>query len=521
MTGRLTVQSVSALLLVTLPFLFGYGLIDDAYISLRYADNLAAGLGLVFNPGERVEGYSNFLWTILLALGIRIGFDGAAVAIVAGLGTGVVAMLAAGGLQRRHLQDPPDHILAALPIELGIAVSGSFACYIASGLETGLFSVLLLLNARFFLASWERAGLLIPASLCLALASLTRPETPALFLFHLAFLLISAPQDRDSQIRRRLAFFTIPYLAVLIGFLLWRHGYYGYWLPNTYYAKMGGLSLGLIQSGVTYAWTFMLRSGLLAVVLFLATVPAFRRRRENLYLLGFVAAYIAVIVLEGGDHMAQFRFFAPLIPFVIMLYGQAVSHAARLMLTQGDASGLARRIGVSLAVVVISVLASWSIGRSPGLHGMSEHQRAKHEVVLARQWSDFGRWLRHNSDPGDAVALLPIGAISYYSGRPIIDMLGLTDEYIAHLPIETGQGYTGHEKFDNQYVLDRNPRFILAHHIVSSSQRLDERGFSSTAYFPLHQQLLQMPAFHQRYQFRRVHAAPDRYFLFYERRRSS
>ena len=42
---------------------------DDAFITFRYAANLAHGHGLVFNPGERVEGYSNFLWTVLLGIG--------------------------------------------------------------------------------------------------------------------------------------------------------------------------------------------------------------------------------------------------------------------------------------------------------------------------------------------------------------------------------------------------------------------------------------------------------------------
>ena len=46
---------------------------DDVFISLRYAENLAAGRGLVFNPGERVEGYSNFAWTVLLAVPAWLG----------------------------------------------------------------------------------------------------------------------------------------------------------------------------------------------------------------------------------------------------------------------------------------------------------------------------------------------------------------------------------------------------------------------------------------------------------------
>src|SRR6185295_18291193 len=49
--------------------------VDDAYISFRYARNFSRGLGLVYNPGERIEGYTNFLWTVMLGIGIKVGFD--------------------------------------------------------------------------------------------------------------------------------------------------------------------------------------------------------------------------------------------------------------------------------------------------------------------------------------------------------------------------------------------------------------------------------------------------------------
>src|SRR5262245_37848737 len=58
---------------------------DDAFISFRYAQNWLDGLGLVFNAGERVEGYTNFLWTVWSALGLALGFDAAAWANAWGL----------------------------------------------------------------------------------------------------------------------------------------------------------------------------------------------------------------------------------------------------------------------------------------------------------------------------------------------------------------------------------------------------------------------------------------------------
>jgi arabinofuranosyltransferase len=48
---------------------------DDAFVTLRYAQNLAEGAGLTWNPGERVEGYTNFLWALLLVVAFRLGID--------------------------------------------------------------------------------------------------------------------------------------------------------------------------------------------------------------------------------------------------------------------------------------------------------------------------------------------------------------------------------------------------------------------------------------------------------------
>src|SRR4051812_9407292 len=49
--------------------------IDDAYITYRYARNLVRGFGLVYNPGERIEGYTNFLWTLLVAGGLKLRLE--------------------------------------------------------------------------------------------------------------------------------------------------------------------------------------------------------------------------------------------------------------------------------------------------------------------------------------------------------------------------------------------------------------------------------------------------------------
>ena len=72
---------------------------DDAFISWRYAQNLVAGNGLVYNPGERVEGYTNFLWTVLLALCQALGLDMEAASVLfAFLATAALTLVVGGTL---------------------------------------------------------------------------------------------------------------------------------------------------------------------------------------------------------------------------------------------------------------------------------------------------------------------------------------------------------------------------------------------------------------------------------------
>ena len=75
-----------------LSFFLSGGVIDDAYISFRYAVNLANGFGLTYNPGQLVEGYSNFLWVILLSAAAWLGLPLNLYSISVGLVCAVVSL---------------------------------------------------------------------------------------------------------------------------------------------------------------------------------------------------------------------------------------------------------------------------------------------------------------------------------------------------------------------------------------------------------------------------------------------
>ena len=165
-----------ALLITMAALIWPSWLSDDAFISFRYAQNLVQGHGLVYNPGERVEGYTNFLWTIMAAAVLRLGGDlvlwshaaGVLIGLLIAMGTYVVAA---------RLIDAAWALVAALIV----ATSQSLLLYTArgSGLETGLFTLLVLAGGGCYLAALRAApapGAFGLAGLLFALAALTRPE---------------------------------------------------------------------------------------------------------------------------------------------------------------------------------------------------------------------------------------------------------------------------------------------------------------------------------------------------------
>lgn len=116
--------------------------VDDAYITYRYAENLAAGHGAVFNPGERVEGYTNFLWMLLLAGFHAGGIDTEPASKVLGALCGAGTVLLTLLLARRLSGDR--WTLATLAAPVLLASTPTFAAWTVAGLETPLFTLLLL-----------------------------------------------------------------------------------------------------------------------------------------------------------------------------------------------------------------------------------------------------------------------------------------------------------------------------------------------------------------------------------------
>ena len=224
-------------------------LTDDAFISFRYARNWADGLGLRFNPGDGqpVEGFSNFLWTALLA-GLKLaGLDMVALSVWISFALGLLLLFFLYRTLTKDLDAAPAAVFLGL---LCAALSPAFAAWSTGGLETMLFTCLLFLAFRWLLSISEGSKP-IEAGIAAGLLALTRPEG-IIWGLVLAVLCYHRSRRRKTvglYIAVLLAFF-VPYLAV-------RWVYFGYPLPNTYYAKSVSTLLAW-HRGFNYTVSYLL-----------------------------------------------------------------------------------------------------------------------------------------------------------------------------------------------------------------------------------------------------------------------
>ena len=436
--------------------------LDDAFISYRYALNLVSGHGLVFNVDERVEGYTNLLWTLLVAAGMWLGGDGPGVGHLLSEVFGAASLVAIY-LYTRHLL-PPHLAWRAVLAPAALYASNAFVKWTTAGLETPLFLFLVISIA---LAA-ARGRRWVMVALCI-LATLTRPDgvlVAAVFLGADVWQRWSEAAWRPGQAPRILAPMTVFGVSLLL-LTAWRWFYYGDLLPNTFYAKVGGVP---ISTGMLYLVNF-LRDGpvflLPGTLLAVSRVPAFRPGAGLIYL---VMAYVVAI---GGDVFTCGRFLLPILPMFIAgaIAGSTTIAPRRALLRWAlaiavplnaiwslygywpDAWGLVDPDFRAAAAPQFPVLVKRAAAANQNLFG-NDQENAMRDIAQ----------LRMISLPARLVATVAIGRLGYYApDLRLLDLVGLVDRHIAysHRVMARSVLWPGHQRTDSDYVLARRPDVIL------------------------------------------------------------
>ena len=489
------VAALASAIFLCLAWRFRDHRVDDAFISYRYAQNLAAGHGLVFNPGERVEGYTNFSWVVLLALGIKLGIRPESLSMVLGVvaASGIIAVIS---LASARLGLGPETFWVAPAL---LAVTPALAVWATGGLETTFYAFLLTLGVCRLAEEVEDGNPRIATALIFALAALTRPEG-ALFGGLMSMILL-VQFGRSHAGRIAWARWTGVFLVVFLSYFFWRWRYYGYLLPNTFYAKVDVGGSQLVR-GLRHLAAFGTAIGswlalpLLGLVLIRGKAPTI--------LAAATVAQLVFVVIVGGDGLPMFRFFVPVLGLLFVL----VAWGTDSLLTKIAASRGLRGIAAALLALAGLYAASAAFTGPQYLY-------VKQDEAEVAAWSEIGRWFHDHAKPTDSIGVVPAGAVPYYSELKALDMLGLNDVTIAHTPIALGSGQAGHEKYNTAYVLERAPTYLL----IGVYRLFEGPGDPLrrvTPYYPVERELINSPEFLSRYRIRQAKAATG-YFVYFER----
>ena len=453
----------------------------------------------MFNPGERVEGYTNFLWTVLIAgLMWMTPLDGPFLSLIGCLASFVANLLVVCRLGRAL--HGPTGLYVPLAACL-LAVQVVFTSFATTGLETMFASLMVNLGVLFLVLRHDGRGALA-AGVFFILATLTRPDhalfyiaAGAAVLVRGAGLVLAAPSgSRRAAWRSGLGLmgaFALPFAAYLV-YLAWKLSYYGSLLPNTYYAKSAGLAYW--SQGAVYAAVFYLfnHAWALAAILLLWLVVRNDNPTERVFKVFAGTAFVLIngyVMRVGGDYMNG-RFYLSLLPLLLLA-------AERFVYGYRNA----RRIGrqrvprvASLVVLVVLLLTAHGLA---GTSVMNDNQdrwlvvdastlnpKKLSQVRLLQQtdWSGpLEQVYRFLIERDIAVASAAVGFVGYDTRLNIIDVDGLCDVHIAHMPVKK-RGLIGHEKHATlDYLRQRGARFNLVREPAFSSAPAPYRHFEDLA----------------------------------------
>jgi hypothetical protein len=424
---------------------------DDAFISLRYSQRFLEGRGLTWTDGERVEGFTNFLWVVTVAGVGVLGTDLVATARtlgVVGMSAVIVALFYAFPVTR------PNRAIAPVCASLAFAGAGPVAAYAISGLEHPLLVALLIWAIVLCRPLMESDDLgwrqLWGPGLLLGLSCAVRPDAPLLVGMVIIAVAVGAGLSRKRLwIAVRLGVFPAVCFGAL---LLFRRLYYSDWVPNTYYAKVA-LTAERLARGWDYVsaggWPFL---GLLVLVGIAVVVSAVDRRFARRALLSLLplVAWLIYLTFIGGDNMPQRRHLVPAIALAALLAAEVLA-----WMVERTPKWQLTALGLGLAMVAQVGIVSF---RDP------QRAKAKGNVWMWRGQPAGLFMKRAFGEQQPLIAVDAAGALPYFSELPAIDMLGLNDRHIArHRPKSFGRGKLAHELGDGNYVMRRAPDLIAFH----------------------------------------------------------
>jgi arabinofuranosyltransferase len=474
---------------------FNYQLtgIDDANIYLVYARNVANGHGFVFNVGgERVEGFTSILWTLICAFAFRLSNHPEQILLIIN-----IIMISAGiAITLTYLQDefrgpqatqPAKLLWASIFLILLVTSPRYIVWNTITLMENGLWSTLLLITTIFVIKDHSSSREInlgfIPL---LILLVMTRPESMfwgsifiAILFIRLVFVKspMAALMDLEPSI---LCFMICVSLMILFQFQ-----YFGYLLPNTYYAKVSPSLVYDIQQGGIYLSKYIISDPIVLISVIAITVSGWSSiagifskkipKDSSIYLPMIAGAGLLEPLIIGGDHFGAFRIYQNIYPIEILCLLYFMSRIFPIYIRTKEFTkavqwrSKAFRFGPTLLLILVFVPSQISLWGS-----------VKSEIGVEFQVADYGRksglviqQLFSTLPKLPSLGVVTSGGIKYSYAGEIVDLMGLNNTIMAHNHGDR-KGIKDHAAFDITTFYKLQPDILWPRTVIEKGWTYNE-----------------------------------------------
>ncbi|MEC9375143.1 MAG: hypothetical protein VYA80_02085 [Pseudomonadota bacterium] len=499
--------------------------VDDANILFVYSKHLAAGEGLVYNIGEEhVEGFSSVSWMLLTTLGYLISNNPKIIFFAINIFL-VGLALAYGWKTIQSISENSSTFNTSLLNLPGfiwiiwIITNPSYFIWTTTSLmETGLWSSLLL-SATFLLLNFinehhvNRRQLKI-FNLIILILLLTRPEGMAWSLYFLTALLIILRQKDIGLLD--IGRYWIPVAAssliCVASLIIFRLNYFGFPLPNTYYAKMTSDPIFEIQWGLIYLQNFLIHNKIAGILIFFALIIFLRYvisvlklitsgkktltpiQFSRFFLSSTILVGMLLPVLMGGDIFGGFRFFQPIWPLIIL---PLLFWPAPKMLIESKSK---------VFIICIVTLFAFTFAQTIRWPSLSlDRGRIAHLYELTHRGILTGQYIQEIFNDSQNIQLPTIGvsaAGGYKMGYPglVIDTMGLNFTPMAHHK-GNKRGTRGHASFNKEIFWQNATDLVEPTLCPPKGPPVNRHDDPENWLFQIYQNLFVEEIFKQSYQF--------------------
>jgi len=411
---------------------------DDAYITYRFVANFLNGDGLVYNIGERIEGFTNFGWTIYLILWGAIGLNYILISQITGFlfGVGIVALTYTLAL----IVFEKNRLYASMATML-VAFNLSLAHWSPAGLETAAFAFFAMLSIYWFI---QRSWLL---TFSILMAVWIRPDGVVI-----AGLLIIIEAILNRKIPRFTLLSNAVALVLSLPFVVFKYIYYGTIIPNPFYAKTA-FNLSQLKNGLEYTGTFVSDYAFFGAG-FVIALLIYKRLSRAARIIWWVSILFTIyVILIGGDVLKVHRFFLPIFGTTAIL-----TIVSLQFLVEKFFNRFMRTAAVVIATVGLIILTVYLPFEFVNRYNSTERG-------FTQKMRTKAQYMKESDSTNFSVALATIGIFGYeLIGHRIVDILGLTDSTIAkhsEEPIEGMRSTWKEVKHNSEYLLSSNLDYII------------------------------------------------------------